>query len=306
MKIAVIGAGGVGAPFGMAMAQGGHEVTFVARGAHLKAMREDGLRVESPQGDFHLPETRATDDPGSIGTVDAVLFCVKLWDVESAGEAIKPLIGPETFVIPIQNGIDAPDRLMPVLGTEHVMGGVALIGGLIERPGVVRQTGAMRKVIYGELDGSRSARAEAFLAACQSAGMDAELSTDIRRSLWEKMVFLVALSSVTAVTRLPLGVAREDEDLRAMLLAVAQETAAVAAAVGVKLADGFAETRLAYMDTQPATTMASMANDLLRGNRLELPWLAGKVAELGRTYGVDTPVTGTIYAALKPYTNGKP
>lgn len=305
MKIAVIGAGGVGAPFGMAMALGGHEVTFVARGAHLKAMREDGLRVESPQGDFHLPETRATDDPGSIGAVDAVLFCVKLWDVESAGEAIKPLIGPDTFVIPIQNGIDAADRLMPILGKEHVMGGVALIGGLIERPGVVRQTGTIRKIVYGELDGSRSARAAAFLAACQGAGMDAELSEDIRRSLWEKMVFLVSLSSVTAVTRQPLGVAREDEDLRAVLLDVARETAAVAAAVGVRLSDGFPETRLAYMDTQPATTMASMANDLLRGNRLELPWLAGKVVELGRTYGVDTPVTRTIHAALKPYVNGK-
>ncbi|MET4697449.1 2-dehydropantoate 2-reductase [Constrictibacter sp. MBR-5] len=306
MKIAVIGAGGVGAPFGMAMALGGHEVTFVARGAHLKAMREEGLRVEGPLGDFHLPETRATDDPASVGPVDAVLFCVKLWDVESAGEAIKPLIGPDTFVIPIQNGIDAPDRLMPILGKDHVMGGVALIGGLIERPGVVRQTGKMRKVIYGELDGSRSDRAEAFLAACQGAGMDAELSADIRRSLWEKMVFLVSLSSVTAITRLPLGIAREDADLRALLLDVARETAAVGAAVGVKLADDFPENRLAYMDTQPATTMASMANDLVRGNRLELPWLAGKVVELGRTYGVDTPVTRTIYAALKPYVNGKP
>lgn len=305
MKIAVIGAGGVGAPFGMAMALGGHDVTFVARGAHLKAMREEGLRVEGPLGDFHLPDTKATDDPAAIGPVDAVLFCVKLWDVESAGEAIRPLIGPETFVIPIQNGIDAPDRLIPILGEAHVMGGVALIGGIIDRPGVVRQTGKMRKIIFGELDGSRSARAEAFLAACSGAGMDAELSTDIRRSLWEKMVFLVSLSSVTAVTRLPLGVAREDPELRALLLDVAKETAAVGRATGVTLADDLPEARLAYMDTQPATTMASMANDLLRGNRLELPWLAGKVVELGRAHGVDTPVTRTIHAALKPYVNGK-
>ncbi|MFN4089032.1 MAG: ketopantoate reductase family protein [Alphaproteobacteria bacterium] len=306
MKIAVIGAGGVGAPFGMAMALGGHEVTFVARGAHLRAMREEGLRVQGPLGDFHLPETRATDDPGTIGPVDAVIFCVKLWDVESAGEAIRPLIGANTFVVPIQNGIDAPDRLMPILGKEHVMGGVALIGGLIERPGLVRQNGRMRKIIFGELDGARSPRAEALLAACGGAGMDAELSTDIRRSLWEKMVFLVALSNLTAITRQPLGVVRADPDLRALLLDAARETAAVGRAAGVNLADDLPEARLAYMDTQPETTMASMANDLLRGNRLELPWLAGKVVELGRAYGVDTPVNRTIYAALKPYVNGAP
>ncbi len=304
MRIAVIGAGGVGAPFGAALARGGHDVTFVARGAHLRAMQEDGLRIEGPRGNVHLRPTRATDDPATIGPVDFVFFAVKLWDVESAGAAIRPLIGPETAVIPIQNGIDAPDRLVPILGAQHVMGGVALIGGAIAEPGLVRQVGTMQKVIFGELDGRRTERGERFLEACRGAGVDAEFTDDIRKALWEKMVFLVALSSLTAITRQPIGVIRADPDLRALLLEAAQETAAVARASGIALADDYPETRLAYMDTMPAETMASMATDLVRGNRLELPWLAGKVVELGRELGVPTPVNRVVYAALKPYIEG--
>ena len=306
MRIAVIGAGGVGAPFGIALARGGHEVAFVARGAHLRAMQEEGLRVEGPRGNFHLRPTRATDDPATIGPVDYVFFAVKLWDVESAGAAIRPLVGPDTAVIPVQNGIDAPDRLVPILGAEHVMGGVVQIGGAIEAPGLVRQVGTMQKVIFGELDGSRSARGERFLAACREAGVDAEFTTDIRRALWEKMVFLVALSSLTGITRQPIGVVREDPDLRALLRDAAAETAAVARASGVALPEGYADDRVAFMDGLPAQTFASMAVDLIRGNRLELPWLAGKVAELGRRLGIETPVNRVIHAALKPYVNGAP
>mgnify|MGYP001263571594 FL=1 len=306
MRIAVIGAGGVGAPFGIALARGGHEVTFVARGAHLRAMQEEGLRVEGPRGNFHLQPTRATDDPASIGPVDYVFFAVKLWDVESAGAAIRPLDGPDPAVIPVQNGIDAPDRLVPILGAAHVMGGVVQIGGAIEAPGLVRQVGTMQKVIFGELDGSSSARGERFLAACREAGVEAEFTTNIRKALWEKMVFLVALSSLTGITRQPIGVVREDPDLRALLRDAAAETAAVARASGIALPEDFADDRVAFMDGLPTQTFASMAVDLIRGNRLELPWLAGKVVELGRRLGVETPVNRVVYAALKPYVDGAP
>ena len=306
MRIAVIGAGGVGAPFGSALARGGHDVWFVARGAHLKAMQDEGLRVEGTRGNFHLTPTQATDDPAKIGPVDFVFFAPKLWDVETTGNAIKPLVGPQTAVIPIQNGIDAPDRLIPILGKEHVLGGVALIGGAIEKPGLVRQVGMHQKVIFGELDGSRSERGVRFQEACEAAGVECEFTMDIRKALWEKMVFLVALSSVTGITRRNLGVCRADPDIRALILESALETAAVARATGVDIAEEYPHKRVAFIDQQPAETMASMATDLVRGNRLELPWLAGKVVALGKELGVPTPVNRVIYAALKPYIDGTP
>ena len=184
MRIAVIGAGGVGGGFGVALAKAGADVTFLARGAHLAAMREKGLRVEGGRGDSHLLPTQATDDPAAIGPVDLVLFCVKLWDVESAGERIRPLIGPDTAVLPLQNGIDASERLIPILGAKAVMGGVAQISATIAEPGVIRQTGTFMRLIFGELDGRRSPRAEADLALCTKAGEDATLRTTILTELW--------------------------------------------------------------------------------------------------------------------------
>jgi len=306
MKIAIIGAGGVGGPFGAALARGGHDVTFVARGAHLKAMQEKGLRVEGALGDFHLKPTQATDDPASIGPVDVVLFCVKLWDVESAGEAIRPLIGADTMVVPLQNGIDAADRLVPILGARHVVGGVALVNANIEAPGLIRQLGTAQKLVFGELEGGTSARTAAFAEACTDSGFEAEATADIRRALWDKFVFLVAISSLTALTRRNLGVVRSDPDIRPLLIDVAQETAAVGRAEGIDLPPDHADQRIAYADSLTPQNMASMAVDLLRGNRLELPWLAGKVVELGRNHGIETPVCRVVYGALKPYMNGTP
>src|SRR6185312_6339187 len=176
MRIAVVGAGGVGGGYGAALAHAGAEVTFIARGAHLAAMKRQGLKVESPRGDTHLVPTQATDDPRSVGPVDVVLFCVKLWDVESAGEHIRPLVGPNTAVIPLQNGIDAPERLIPILGKQAVMGGVAQISASIVAPGVVRQVGTFMRLLFGELDGSPSQRGEALYAMCKKAGFDATLS----------------------------------------------------------------------------------------------------------------------------------
>ena len=306
MRIAVIGAGGVGGVFGVALAQAGADVTFVARGAHLAAMRERGLRIEGGRGEALLRPAQATDDPASIGPVDLVLFCVKLWDVESAGAQIRPLVGPETGVIPLQNGIDASERLSPILGKAAVMGGVAQVSATIAEPGVIRQTGALQRLVFGELDGSRSPRGERFLALCQKAGFDATLTEKIERALWEKFVLLVAMSSITGVTRLPVGKLRDDPDLWGLYGTVMNEVVAVGRARGVDLASDLADKLLGAVKSFPATGMASMAVDLLRGNRIELPWLAGKAVELGREQGVPTPATATLYAALKPYVDGAP
>src|SRR6201996_4071932 len=210
MKIAVVGAGGVGGGFGAALAKGGAGVTFIARGAHLAAMKSAGLKIESPRGDTHLAPTQATDDPRTVGKVDIVLFCVKLWDLESAGEHIKPLVGPDTAVIPLQNGIDAADRLTPILGAKAVMGGVAQISASITQPGVITQVGTFMRLIFGELDGSRSPRGQAFYDMCKKAGFDATHSDQIVTDLWMKFILLATNASVMALARQPVGKLRDD------------------------------------------------------------------------------------------------
>jgi 2-dehydropantoate 2-reductase len=306
MRIAVIGAGGVGGGFGVALAKAGADVTFLARGAHLAAMREKGLRVEGGRGESHLVPTQATDDPAAIGPVDLVLFCVKLWDVESAGERIKPLIGPETAVLPLQNGIDASERLIPILGAKAVMGGVAQISATIAEPGVIRQTGTFMRLIFGELDGSRSPRAEAFLALCEKAGFDATLSTTIQTELWMKFIMLASNAGMTALTRQPIGKLRDDPDIAPYFTAAYQEVVDVARARGIPLPADVEQKMAGFNRNAPPNMMASMAIDLIRGNRIELPWLSGKVVAMGRELGVPTPTHAMIYAALKPYVDGAP
>jgi len=306
MRIAVVGAGGVGAGFGAALAKAGGDVTFIARGAHLAAMKSNGLKVESPRGDVHLQPTQATDDPAAVGPVDIVLFCVKLWDVESAGKHIKPLVGPNTAVIPLQNGIDAPERLVPILGKQAVMGGVAQISASIVAPGVVRQVGTFMRLLFGELDGAPSKRGEAFLALCKKAGFDAVLSAEIVSELWLKFILLATNASVMAVARQPIGKLRDDPDMRPQFVAAYNEVIAVGKARGVKLPANTLDMMLAFNAGAPPTMKPSMALDLERGNRIELPWLGGKVVELGRTLGVPTPTHALMYAALKPYVMGTP
>jgi 2-dehydropantoate 2-reductase len=249
---------------------------------------------------------QATDDPASIGTVDIVLFCVKLWDVESAGAHIKPLIGADTAVIPLQNGIDASDRLVPILGASHVMAGTVSISATIEQPGVIRQTGTFMALAFGERDGSISPRATAFREVCRTAGFDVLLSDNIAVPIWEKFVLLTAMSGGTAITRLPIGKLRDDPEVFSLFENVARETAAVGRAAGVPLAADVVENQLAMIKGAPPYARASMAVDLSRGNRLELPWLAGKVVALGRAHGVPTPANAAVFAALKPYANGVP
>jgi len=306
MKIAVVGAGGVGGAYGAALAKAGADVTFIARGAHLAAMKSKGLKLESQRGDIHLEPTRATDDPKAVGPVDLVLFCVKLWDVESAGEAIRPLMGRDTTVIPLQNGVDAADRLMPILGKQAVMGGVATISATIAEPGLIRQTGTVMRMAFGELDGNRSARGEAFAALCARAGIDGVLSTSIETELWMKFILLASNAGIMALARLPVGKLRDDPDIAPWFTVAYQEVAAVGRAAGIALPADAVEKTLNFNRSAPPELIPSMAVDLLRGNRIELPWLSGKVVELGKKHGVPTPTHAFMYATLKPYIMGKP
>ena len=306
MKIAVIGAGGVGGYFGAKLAQAGHDVAFVARGAHLAAMQGAGLRVESAGGDIALARVRATGDPASLAPVDVVMFCVKLWDIERAAAQVAPLVARGGVAIPFQNGIDAPTILTRVLGATHVLGGVAYIAASIRAPGVIAHVGSMARLRVGAFDARLAEHAQRFAAACTAAGIEAEVAADIRRAIWEKFVFLNALSGLTCLARQPLGVVRSDPDLRAAFEASMRETVAVAAAQGVVLGEEFLARQLRALDGLPAEMRASMLHDLVAGNRLEAPWLAGRVAELARESGIAAPINATIYAALKPYVNGTP
>ncbi len=305
MRIAVVGAGGVGGGFGAALAKAGADVTFIARGAHLAAMKSTGLKVTGPRGDTHLVPTKATDNPADIGKVDIVLFCVKLWDIESAGERIKPLIGPDTGVLPLQNGIDAHERLIPILGERAVMCGVAQISASITDPGVITQVGIFMRMVFGELDGRRSKRAEELLALCLKGGFDATLSEQILTDLWMKFILLASNAGMMSLARQPIGALRDDPDMLPVFMAAYQEIIDVGRAKGIALpADAL--TRVAELTRNfPPAMKASMALDLDRGNRLEVPWLSGKVAELGRQFGVATPTHSMMYAMLKPYVMGK-
>jgi 2-dehydropantoate 2-reductase len=304
MRIAVVGAGGVGGGFGVALAKAGADVTFIARGAHLAAMKSGGLKVQSPRGDSHLVPTQATDNPAEIGPVDIVLFCVKLWDIESAGERIKPLIGPNTAVIPLQNGIDAHERLIPILGKNAVMCGVAQISASITAPGVITQVGTFMRMIFGELDGKISKRAEDFLALCHKAGFEATLSEQILTDLWMKFILLASNAGMMSLARQPIGNLRDDPDMRPIFLAAYKETADVGRAKGVALPSDAVERIVETTKHMPPAMKASMALDLDRGNRLEVPWLSGKVVEFGRQFGIPTPTHGMMYAMLKPYAMG--
>jgi 2-dehydropantoate 2-reductase len=306
MRIAVVGAGGVGGGFGAALAKAGADVVFIARGAHLAAMKSEGLKVQGGRGETHLVPTRATDDPASIGQVDIVLFCVKLWDVESAGQKIRPLIGPDTAVIPLQNGVDAAERLIPILGPDAVMGGVAQISASIVGPGLIQQVGSFMRMIFGELDGKRRKRAEDFLALCLKAGFDATLSEQILTELWMKFILLASNASIMALARQPIGRLRDDPDLRPIFIAAYRETIDVGRARGVELPADALEKILDFTGHAPPAMKPSMALDLERGNRLELPWLGGKVVELGHKLGVPTPTHSLMYAMLKPYIMGAP
>ena len=305
MRVAVMGTGGVGGYFGARLARGGCEVSFIARGAHLAAIRQHGLRIESPLGNLHLADVLATDDPRAVGAVDLVLFGVKLWDTESAAKATAPLVGADTGVISLQNGVRKDDILRAILGERAVMGGACYIAAQIAEPGVIRHSGTMAKIVIGEYDGSRSPRAEAILEACRRAGIDVELAADIRRAIWEKFVFLASMSGVTSAMRMPIGPIRSNPQTRAFFHDALREVVAVARAEGVQLAESYADNRLAFGDSLPATMTSSMHNDLERGNRLEVEGLSGDVVARGKAAGVATPVHRAIYDILLLRASGR-
>ncbi len=304
MRVAIVGAGGIGAPLGASLAVAGHDVTFLARGAHLAAMRANGLRIEGDRGITHVHPAQATAEAAAIGPVDLVLLAVKLWDVEDAGAQIRPLIGPATAVIPLQNGVDASERLDPILGAGHVLGGVGLVTGTIVAPGVVRQSGQHHRITFGVRNGPVTAREHAIRDACRAAGIDAILSEDIQRARWEKFMLLAPASGTCALARRSIGPVRADPELAALLDGAMQEVFAVGCAAGGALDPAILDSWRGFIAGLPDAWTPSMAVDVMAGRRLELPWLAGRVVALGRELGVPTPLSFAINAGLRPYAMG--
>jgi 2-dehydropantoate 2-reductase len=306
MRIAAMAAGGVGGYYGAKLAAAGHDVFFIARGPHKEAIEKNGLKIESVNGDIHIAKANVTDDPATVGPVDVVLFAVKLWDTETAAEACRALLGPDTRVVTMQNGVDSYERIAPIVGQTRAVPAVTYVVTVIDRPGVIRQDSKFQSIICGAHDGRDDAPLKAFVTAAKAAAVDITLSDDIQRDRWHKFIFLSATSGATAATRFPMGPVLQDPHTRALFHNIMRETLKVGQAKGVTLDDGYADERLAFADGHvPASMKASMANDLDRGNRLELDWLAGAVSRMGRELGVPTPVNDTIYAALKLHRMGK-
>jgi 2-dehydropantoate 2-reductase len=304
MKIAVIGAGGVGGCFGAWLAKAGHEVQFLARGRHLAAMRSGGLRIDSAGQGCVIERPDATDDPAQIATPDVMLVCTKLWDLADSARQLSHAVGERTVVVPLQNGVDAVDVLGAHMPGERVAAGVAYISAVIAEPGSVKQTGTLATLRVGALHPAQQPVLEQLVQACKDAGFASDLAPDAQRMLWEKFIALNALSGVTALTRQTLGTIRDDPHLRAVHDASIREGTALGRRSGVALPEGTEAAMFARVDTFPADMRASMAHDLLAGRRLEAPWLCGAVVRRAAALGLDVPVNATIWAGLKPFVNG--
>lgn len=300
MKIGVMGAGALGGFFGGRLAADGHEVWMIARGAHLAAMRANGLRILSPNGDAHLPDIPATDDPAEVGTCDVVLFMVKNGDVESAAEAIRPMVGPDTMVVTCQNGVSAWERLGKVIGAEHVIPGVARTPGEIAEPGVIRHTATLDRLIFGEPGGGGSERCERLAAAMSASGTTPIVSDNILHELWSKFVGQSALASITTLTRLDIGPLRENPASRQLFYDATAEAYAVGKAAVPDLPDDTVAHNWDFVERLPYNMHASMLDDLRRGKPLEHDYLSGDVVRFGQRFGVPTPIHSVFYAALKP------
>ena len=311
MRIAILGSGGVGGYYGGRLAAAGEDVVFIARGRHLAAMRERGLRIESPLGNVHLPTVRATDDPTTVGPVDIVFFTVKLYDTESALAMLPPLVGPRgprgpgTLVVPFQYGVDSVGNLTRAVGAEHVAGGTTYIVSVVAEPGVIKH-GALGRLVFGALNGSRPAPLVHLLEACQRAKIEAVLSERINVDIWSKFARLTVFSGMTSVARLPLGPLRKEPEVRALMEAALRESVAVGKAKGVPLPDSLVADIMDSLITMPPGSRSSMLEDLEHGRRLELPWLSGTMARLGKEVGVPTPIHQFIATILAPHVNGTP
>lgn len=299
-----MGSGGVGGYFGAYLAKAGYPVTFIARGAHLDAIRENGLIIETPEDTFTV-NAPATADPAEIGPVDFVLFTVKLWDTEEAARACKPLIKSGTAVVSLQNGIDSEDILQAVLGAEHVMGGVAEISATITEPGRISKVSPFNRIRFGELDNRNSERAQTLARCLADADIDHDIEADIHAAIWNKFMLLTGISAMTALTRKPIGEIRTDPDTRPLLEQIVAEVFAVGRAKGVGLSDDAVEQRIRAIDGMPDAMRASMAIDLSHGRRLELPWLSGAVVRLGSDLKVPVPANDFVCRALKLHQMGE-
>ncbi len=304
MKIVVLGAGGVGGYFGARLAETGCDVTFVARGAHLAAMRHSGLQIKSPRGDVTISPVQAVEKISDVESADLIIVGVKLWDTASVAPTLRPLVDKGAAVISLQNGVQKDDMLRQYLPARAILGGVCFISATISAPGVITHAAPMARLVFGEFGAQSNVHTKTFLDACLKAGIDAEISTSIERAIWEKFVFIVGVSATTATMRQPIGVVRSLPESRAFLLDVMREVVAVGRARGVDLAPDFAENRLAFCDGLPASMDSSMHHDLRSGNRLEVPWLSGGVVELGDGAGVPTPLNRAVVAVLAPYAGG--
>jgi len=304
MRIAIVGSGGLGGYFGGRLAAAGAEVSFLARGAHLEALRSRGLHIDSPNGNLHLPHVTATSDASEVGPVDVAFFAVKLYDTEAALPLLPPLVGPDTVVIPFQNGVESVDMLSHAIDRRHLAGGASYIQAALEQPGVIRHI-ALDRIIFGELDGTRTPRLERLFEACLEAGVTPILSEHIDVEIWSKFVHLTALSGMTAVTRSPVGPVRDDPDLFAMWQAALVETVAVARAKGIDLPRSIFDDLKTFVQQLPSQSGSSMLQDLERHRRLELPWLSGAVVRMGQALEVETPIHRFIATVLKPHVNGR-
>lgn len=300
MRIAIMGSGGVGGYFGGRLALAGEEATFIARGAHLEAIRKNGLQVKSVAGDFHV-RPMATHDPAEVGPVDLVLFAVKAYDTEAAGQQIRPMVGPETRVLCVQNGVENEERLERILGKGRVLGGVVHILSTISAPGVITQTAGPRTLKFGEMDGRVTPRVERLLGVFTRAGIQAELSTRIQVDLWEKFLFICAQGGVTALARLGIGEILACPETAAFYRGVMEEIAAVGRAKGFPLPDDAVDRAMAFARGLQPHMRSSLAHDLSQGNRLEVETLSGAVVRAGREVGVPTPYNFGVYACLKPH-----
>jgi 2-dehydropantoate 2-reductase len=300
MKVAVFGTGGVGGYFGGRLALAGADVHLTARGAHLEALRTGGLKVTSPKGDLQV-DLPATDDPSQIGPCDYVLFSVKSFDTDAAAARLPTLMGENTAVISFQNGVDNEQRIARVVGQKHVMGGAAYIFSGIVEPGVIAHTGGPARIVFGEMDGSRSQRAERFLDICNKASIDAELSEEIHRVLWDKFAFICAQAGLTAAVRLPIGEVRSVDESWSAFKRVVQEVCAVAAAEGVDLPGGTVEKHASFAEHLEPSGFSSLYDDLTNGRRMELEALHGTVVQRAHTHEISVPVSEMIYAILKPW-----
>jgi 2-dehydropantoate 2-reductase len=306
MRIAVVGAGGLGGYYGGRLAKAGHDVTFIARGEQLAALRANGLRVESVRDPFHLPTVSATGDAKSAGPVDLVLLTVKAYDLARAAEGILPLIAKETAVLPLLNGVDISERIGAVIGMPHVLGGLAYVFSYVAEPGVIKQVSPFDRIQFGEPGGGLSERGSRIEAALREAGIEAEQVADIQAALWTKFMFLAPSSGMATLTRLHIGLVRSDPDTRAMLIEAMKEIEAVARAKHIALKPGILAEMIARMDGLPTELKPSMALDLDRGRPLEIEALSGTVARMGREMGIPTPINAFIYTALKLHMHGRP